>query len=198
VAYPRAIKPNHALDTINALLVDLGTPLLADTDWIVVDRAMANATFVLAHADSGDSPALARNVTVKGTQAGGSDDTFGTVTVTGTNVNGDVISEAIVPVNGSTVAGVKAFATVTSVVQSGWTAGGTADRIEVGFGALIGLPNIGQPALSAARRVVTTFLDGAIVVPTVVWDADEIEKNTINSSSGTFNGAKSLFALIAR
>lgn len=206
MAYPRALRPNYALDQVNVFALDLGTPKLADTDWLVVDRAMANATFTLAHTNSGDTGnAAARNVTVKATQAGGQDDTFGKVTITGTDVNGDVISEEIVPVNGSTVAGLKAFKTVTSVVQSGWTAGGTADRIEVGFGGLVGIPAMagGRTGYWVSKlhegdaKAITGYVGTAVQAPTIVAD-DTVPGTTFDLSAGTYNGSKQVFVLIAQ
>jgi hypothetical protein len=197
--YPRAVPPNRVLDSVNLFALDLGAPALADTDRIVVDRAQANAAFAIANAAPADG--LARNVTVTSTQAGGTDDTPGIITVVGTNVAGTAISEVIIPVNGSTVAGTKAFKTITSVTQSGWTAGGTADRIEVGFGALVGFPSSiwRQPgAVTATTAYLLAILGGAIVAATYTYDADEIEKNTVDASAGTYNGTKRLSVLIAR
>ena len=113
---------------------------------------------------------------------------------------GAAISEVITPVDGTLAAGVKAFATVTSVTGAGWVIDTTADTITVGFGGVIGMPwAIRQsPALTAATQIPFCVLATAIVVPTVVWDADEIEKCTIDASSGTFNGTKRLMAFTVR
>lgn len=199
MTYLRAVPPNKALDVVNLFGIDLGAPALASSNRIVADHAMANGAMTIANAASVDG--LARNVTVTGTQAGGSDDTAGSVLFTGTNVDGDVISEALVPINGSTVAGVKAFATVTSVVQSGWIAGGTADRLVCGFGNLVGLPSSvlrGNGKFAAANQIILVILGGAIIAPVVTYDSDEPEKNTVNATSGTYDGTKKLTALLRR
>jgi len=193
--YPRAIKPNYGLDVANAHYSYLGTPKLADTDWLGVDRAMANAAFTLAHTSSGDS--LARNVTVKATQAGGQDDTYGIVTVVGTDVEGKAISEVIIPLNGNTVAGALAFLTVSSVTQSTWTAGGTADRIEIGFGALIGLSRAVVTNIANGGLVVNGYVAGIVVAaPTMHANDSVIADNTVNLSAGTFDGSKPTFLVI--
>jgi hypothetical protein len=196
--YPRAIKPNHGLDVANCYVANLGAPALADVDRFVVSTNMKNGSYTLAATTSPDGQA--RNVTVTRTSVTG-DDTAGTVTVTGTNTAGAVISEVITPgASGVTVAGVKAFKTVTSVVGAGWVINTGNDTITVGFGGLVGLPwAIRQaPAVSAATDIFLVLLNRAVQAATIVWDADEIEKCTIDASAGTFNGTKILQALILR
>lgn len=200
MAYTRAIKPNYGLNVANVVAMNLGAPALASTNRFVTSVAMGNKTFTLAnttHADAG----MARNVTVTGTQVGGVDDTFGTITVTGTNVLGNTITDTLTPVNGSTVAGTKAFLTVTSIVQSGWTAGGTADNLVIGTGDVIGMPYwmVRQnPPIADAAQFFLVLLGGAVVARTIVFDDNEIEKCTVNASAGTYNGSKTLQVLAYR
>jgi len=198
--YPRAIKPNLGLDVANVFAANLGTPALADVDRFVVSTDMIVGDYTVANASSPDG--LARNVTVTQT-AGDTEDTNGTIVVTGTNVLGQPITETLTPNAGATVAGTKAFKTVTSVEGVGWAIDGvegTEDTITVGFGGLIGLPAAlwTHPRLTASTQVFLCLLAGAIQAATVAWDADEIEKNTIDASAGTFNGSKALVALIYR
>ena len=165
----------------------LGTPVVADDDRITVSVDMKVGSYTLAA-----QPDVPRNITVTVT-AGGTADTMGTITVTGTNAIGQVITEAIVPVAGSTVAGLKAFKTVTSVVGVGWVIDaveGTKDTIKIGVGTVLGLP-----IKIATGDCLLSVLGVAYVVPTVTVGAT-VEVCTIDSSSGTYNGSKALYAII--
>lgn len=99
------------------------------------------------------------------------------ITVTGTNIADKVITEAFAFAANATAAttGAKAFKTVTSIsipAQDG--AGAT---FAVTFGDKLGLPY-----LLTERPLLWATDDGVIetTAPTVVVDADEIEKNTID------------------
>ena len=179
----------------------LGTPKVADVDWLVISTHLlvTNGTdkvYALAHGDSGDSPALARNVTVK-RAADGNSDTGGTIKVTGTSVHGDVITEDIlVGADGVVVAGIKAFATVTLVEGVDWVIDGNNDTVEVGFGGLIGLPTDVAATLRDGGHTPDGLVGGVLTVPTIVTDADEPEKNTVDLSGGTFNGSKEAYLLV--
>lgn len=165
----------------------LGAPVVADDDRITVSVDMKVGSYTLAA-----QPDVARNITVTVT-AVGTADTMGTITVTGTNAIGQVITEAIVPVAGSTVAGLKAFKTVTSVVGAGWVIDaveGTKDTIKIGVGTVLGLP-----IKIATGDCLLSVLGVAYVVPTVTVGAT-VEVCTIDSSSGTYNGSKALYAVI--
>ena len=174
----------------------LGTPKLADVDWFFVSGNMKTGAYTPAHADSGDSPALARNVTVKRVMVGGLD-TGGTFTITGTSVEGDVITEDIaVGADGVVVAGVKAFATVTAISNAGWVVNTGADTVEIGFGNLIGLPWDVANTIRLGGHTPDGLVGGVLTVPTIVTDADEPEKCTVDLSSGTFNGSKEAYLLV--
>lgn len=199
--YPRAAKPNFGLDLANVYMADLGAPALSSglLARIVVSANMKVGSYTIANASPADG--LARNVTVKRVVVVVGADTPGTITVTGTDVDGAAISEAIIPgADGVVVAGTKAFKTVTAVVGAGWVIAGGADTVEVGFGDLIGLPRaIRQyPAVAAATQVPFVVLGTAIVAATVTFDATDVCKNTVDASSGTYNGTKRLFAFIVR
>jgi hypothetical protein len=198
MAYPRGIKPNYALNVANVFAADLGTPALADVDRYFASAAMHNGAYTLLN-DGLPGDGNARNVTATQT-ANGTEDTNGTLLVTGLNVLGQEITETLIPNDGATVAGTKAFASVSSIVGAGWVTQAGADTITLGFGNLIGLPSEiwTPPRLTASTQLFLALLAGAIQAATVVWDADEIEKNTIDASAGTFDGAKRLIALILR
>lgn len=162
---------------------ELGAPVVEDTDKIVVSADMKVGTYTIAA-----QPDVPRNLTLTHT-AGGTADTLGTVTVLGTNIDDEVISEVFTPVSGTKVVGTKAFKTVTSATGAGWAIDaveGTKDTIIIGVGNKLGLPIIP----SAAAAVKRGFLDSTGQKPTVVYDADELEKNTVDLSAGTYNGTK--------
>lgn len=156
-----------------------GSPALDDVDYFVASANMKNGAYVLAHTapDVG-----ARNVTVTQTITNAVEDTNGTITVTGTNLAGEAISEVITPNGGATVAGAKAFASITSIVGAGWVIGGAdADTITVGFGALIGLPD----KLSDTAQVLCASLNNVRegTHPTVTVDSANLEGNTVDLNS---------------
>jgi hypothetical protein len=165
----------------------LGTPIVATTNRIVTSTNMKVGSYTIAA-----QPDVPRNITVTAT-AVGTADTMGTITVTGTNYDNAVITETITPVAGSTVAGTKAFETVTSVVGAGWVIDaveGTNDTIVVGVGAVLGLPF----KIAAAAEVMFGVLGTAIIAPTVT--AGALESSTVDISSGTYNGSKKAFAFV--
>ena len=185
-----AIK-DWANEHLNLLsrMVYFGAPLLADVDKIVTSTDMKVGAYTVAA-----QPDIARNITVTVT-AVDTADTMGTITVVGTNINGKVISEVITPVADSTVAGVKAFKTVTSVTGAGWVIDAVEasnDTITVGIGTVLGLPIL----ISSAAEVLLGALGVALIAPTVVADSNEIEKCTVDISSGTYDGSKKAFCWV--
>lgn len=122
------------------------------------------------------SPPYPRNlvITPGGTTA---DVAACSITVTGTNIADEVIMEDFAFAANATAAttGAKAFKTVTSIaipIQDG-----AAATFAVAFGDKLGLP-----FLLTQRPLLWAKDDGVIetTAPTVVVDADEIEKNTID------------------
>jgi len=197
--YPRAAKANTVLDVGNLYLADLGLPIIANDHLYRTSVDMANGPYTLLVTHPADH--LARNVVVTHT-ASDTPDTLGTVTVNGTDVTGAPISEEITPVSGTAVAGTKAFKTVTSAVQAGWAIDeteGTADKIEIGFGDLVGLPlAIRQyPQVQDHDQVFLGMFDGAIVAVTAIIDIDDLSECTITTAE-TFDGSKKFMALIRR
>ncbi len=164
----------------------LGTPVVADVDRIVTSANMKVGAYTIAA-----QPDVPRNITVTVT-AGDTADTMGTVVVVGTNAFNKAITETLTPVAGSTVAGAKAFKTVTSVTGVGWAidgSEGTNDTITVGVGAVLGLPI----KIAAAANCRLGIVGTALVVPTTTGGT--IENSTVDLSSGTYNGTKAVFAI---
>jgi hypothetical protein len=102
-----------------------------------------------------------RNITVS-TGAGGTPaDAPATVVVTGKDINGAVQTETLnISQTAATVAGVKAFASVTSIVEAAGE--GTGAALSYGIGALIGL---GKPLKTRAGlvAVIREVAVGAVV-----------------------------------
>jgi hypothetical protein len=181
----------------NLYVADLGAPAEASVTYYF-SGDMANGPYALVETEPPDG--LARNVTIS-TTAVDAADTPGTVLVTGLSVSGTNITETITPQQGSIVAGMKAFKSLTSVVGSDWEVDGGNDTIEIGFGNLVGLPSAIRetPAMASGDQVIGGFFGGAPSDPlTVTFDADEIEKCTVDGSAGTYDGSNRLQVLILR
>lgn len=166
-------------------LYNLGAPVIADVDRIVTTTNMIVGTYTVAA-----SPDISRNITVSATAVGAAD-TMGTITVDGTNYLDAVISEVITPIAGSTVAGLKAFKTVTAVTGAGWVINEGNDTITIGIGNEIGMPI----ALTATSQIPLAILGVTITAhnPTVTTT---VENATIDMSAGTYDGAKSAIVFI--
>ena len=61
-------------------------------------------------------------------------DTIGKVTIAGTDAIGHLQTEELNLLSGGRTISAKQYKTITSITQSGWTASGTADQIEIGVG----------------------------------------------------------------
>lgn len=169
------------------ILADLGTPALKDDNYFLISVDMQATAYTL------DETALAatdvaRNVIITHV-ATDTADTLGDAVITGTNINDEVITETITISSGGVATGAKAFKTITSVVTASWVIDGVEgneDKIEVGFGDLIGLPKV----FASAVDVWLDKLAGAVIYGTVAVNASDVESNTIDMSSGTFDGSK--------
>ena len=161
---------------------DLGTPLVADPDKVVVSVDMKVGAYTIAA-----QPDVPRNITVTST-AVGTADTMGTITVVGTDADGQPLTEVVAPISGQLVAGAKAFKTVASVTGAGWVIDaveGTKDTIIVGIGTALGMPIV----LGAATEVRLGFVGVAPLVP-VVAAGGTLAGSTVDLSAGTYNGTK--------
>lgn len=136
-------------------LIDLGSPDQADTDGILdgvsaTDSAQTydSSDFVAAFSGTLDVP---RNLTATG--SAGSDHV---VTVTGTDADGSVVVESLTLSGTNTIAGKKAFKTVTGVAVA---VGAASDTLDLGWGDVLGLPVY----VSDAAAVVAEFEDGVLL-----------------------------------
>ena len=123
------------------------------------------------------NPPATRNTTLTVSLAGGS--LSGNVIVAGTNIFGEVITETVAVTTATTYIGTIAFKTVTSITVPARTTSG--DTISVGFGDKLGLSfylNYKDQLIQCSLNDVIESTRG-----TVVADADEIEKNTLDLSS---------------
>jgi hypothetical protein len=174
-----------------AILYSLGAPEIASVDAVVASANMQVGTYTVAA-----SPDVPRNITVTRTVVDTAD-TPGTITIDGTNYDDAVIQEVItVGAHGVTVAGVKAFKTVTAVTGAGWVIDGvegTPDTITVGYGNELGLP----VSIAATTQAMLAILDATITAhnPTV-GDPATVEESTIDLSAGTYDGSKAVLVFV--
>jgi len=130
------------------------------------------------------NPDVPRNITA--TAGGTAGDVKAiAVTITGTNVDGEEITEELPAFTVNTtglVTGSKAFKTVTSIAIPAHDGNGATTAI--GTGSKLG---IGE--LLTRNTVINAYLAGVKegTAPTVVFDDDEIEKNTVTLNS-SLNG----------
>jgi hypothetical protein len=117
------------------------------------------------------SPATPRNVSITGSAAG----IAGNVTITGTNYSGDTITETIALSGTSTVAGSKAFASITSIALPVKT-NSSGDTVSVGIGSALGLPY-----KMVHNTVLAAYLDNTkeSTAPAIAASASATESNTI-------------------
>lgn len=149
--------------------VPLGTDnrILADT---AMDQT--NPTVVTTFANQ---PSVPRNITVKGNAAA----VTGNVLIEGANAEGAAISETIALNGTATVAGTKAFLTVTRVTLPVWASAAT-ERVRVGTGARLGLP-VRLSRNTVLRAFLNNVLEGT--APTVAFSASALENNTVTLNS---------------
>lgn len=122
-------------------------------------------------------PSVPRNITAT-TDGTAGDIKPVQVTITGTNYDDEVITEDL-PVftenNKTTVAGAKAFKSITSISIPAHD--GTGATTAIGFGEVLGLPY-----LLPYNTVLSTFFDNAVAsgAPTVTTSLTAIESNTLD------------------
>lgn len=188
-------------NTVNCpvVLIDLGNPLTADADGVSTVQlkgAAGDLTITGAAASGGVATFdVARNVTLTGATT---DHSAVVVTVTGTDVYGAAVVETFAGPNNSTVAGKKAFKTVTQVAVGAAIA---TTGISVGFGDVLGLP-VKLPITSMVLKEIED--SAAASAGTLVAGLSALTKSTATTADvrGTYdpssacNGTKS-FQLIA-
>ena len=84
-------------------------------------------------------PDVPRNVIINFTDGDAGISAF-TLTVTGTDASGDALVEVFVFAGGLDQTGVKAFATITTIVLTDLVGAGAADTIDIGHGVIYGVP----------------------------------------------------------
>jgi hypothetical protein len=134
------------------------------------------------------NPAVPRNVTVTGNAAG----ITGNVTIHGTNFAGNTITE-VIALNGTpTVAGAKAFKTITEIDLPIKTNGDT-DSVRIGFGSCLGLPY-----LLSHNTVLAAFLGNVKegTAPTVTTSTTNIENNTIAINSALNSSVVDIYLMV--
>lgn len=187
--FEKLIAPRfeHTLGRL-PVLVNLGAPVVADVDRIVTSTNMIVGAYTVAA-----QPDVPRNITVTRTAVGAAD-TGGTIVITGTNYQNKVITETItVGADGVTVAGLKAFKTVTSVVGAGWVIAEGNDTITVGVGGVLGLP----AKVNATTEMLLGILGTTITAHTpVVTSPATVEGSTVDMSAGTYNGTKEALVFV--
>lgn len=167
-------------------MISLGTPIAADTNYIVETANMKVGTYAIAH-----QPDVCRRLSVTHTTVVAGTDTLGTLTFVGTDYDGYTISEVVTPLADSVAYTTKAYKTITSITGAGWVIAGGADTIIIGVDARLGLPYDISGSLSVKLGIVGT----AIVAPTSYAGGTK-EKSMVDISSGTFDGSKSVFVLM--
>ncbi|MFA5712253.1 hypothetical protein [Mycolicibacterium sp.] len=184
---------------VTPVLIDLGNPAAADVDTIALVQLAAGAgDMTLSGASVVDDIAVLdvpRNVTLTVATTNHSARTF---TVYGADAYGEDVVETIAGPNANTVAGKKAFKTVTRVAVDGALA---TNGVSVGFGDVLGLP----VHLPITGLVVKEIEDSAIATAgTLVAGLSVLTKPTASNADvrGTYDpnsacdGSKS-FQLIA-
>lgn len=170
-----------------ARLISLGTPVAADDNLIVTIANMKNTTTYTIAAQ----PDVCRRLSFTHATVAAGADTLGTLAVIGTDFDGYAISETVTPLADTTVYSTKAYASVASIIGTGWVIAGGNDTIIVGVDARLGLPYDISGSLSVLLGIVGT----AIIAPTSYAGGTK-EKSMVDISSGTFDGSKSVFVFM--
>ncbi len=150
-------------------------PIATDADYLLNDQAL-NGSTVTNFLASIDFP---RKVTMVASGA-----TTANVTINGKNIRDEAISETIALNGTNTVVSTKAYKTITSVVLP--TVGGVT--IDMGVNDALGLDRCMN-----GDEVLVTTIDGVRegTLPTVTFDNDEVEKNTVDPNTA-LNAARDL------
>ena len=165
---------------------------VADVDYFVASADMKVGAYTLANTTMPGN--CARNVTVTQTITNAAEDTNGTVVVVGTDLADNAITETLTPNGGATVAGAKAFRTITSITGAGWVINGDdEDTITVGFGDIIGLPD-----LLPTNSVLVAALGGTkeAVDPAVTVSTTTLEDNTVDLASALNGSAVDIYYVV--
>ena len=127
------------------------------------------------------NPDFPRTITVDGNDA----NVTGDVVITGTNIQDEEITETIALSGTATVAGVKAFKTVTNINVPPYAVAGT-ETVTIGTGAKVGFPVV----IDNTGNVLAKDFDGSVDAGTVT--ASTTVEGSIYAAAGTFDGVKVL------
>lgn len=171
------VNDSGFITAVKNTVVDLGFPILADNDRIVVSVDIVDGAQIVAV-----QPDVPRNITITVTDADTSI-TAGTVTVAGEDVLGNAVSEVLDLAVALTLTGTKIFAKVDSVTVAGLTGADlTGDTLIVGVGNVIGLPS----DISAVGAVKHVFLGAVRIDAPVVTAGSQV--SGVDVSAGTYDG----------
>ena len=169
----------------------IAAPSAASASYVVQnhDGASSAAAATISSA-SITNPDVPRTLNITPTATTG-DVNGGIITITGTDIHGGAVTEAftIVVDQSTTTTGTKAFSTVTSIALSANIESGSfAADWNIGTTDALGLSYC-----MAGNNVLFADLAGTYesTRPTVTYDADEIEKNTIDLNS-SYNGSSNV------
>ena len=169
----------------------VATPATAVANRYFASAAMHNGAYAVTNGGfPGDG--LAHNVTVAET-AVDAEDTNGKLVIEGKDVRGYTIMEEIVPDAGVTVQGAKAFSQITSITGVGWVQGGTGpDTIVIGFGDLVGLPDV----LLAVSDVFLVGMGTALLnAPTVAVGAAHCQNTVVATGANGTNKLRVIYLI---
>ena len=166
--------------------VNIPEALAADTDGMK-DGAATSTTAITTISTFLTQPEWPRNIIVVVAATTAADIAAGDIVVAGSNFAGEEITEThtVTADTAETFTGTAAFKTVTSVTVP--IQDGTSVTIDIGWGVIFGLPY----KLYADELVFVKLFNKAVDAATVVADATDIEKNTIDMA-GTPDGTKDI------
>ena len=172
--------PNSGIENtlLRPVMYDAGSPPTADVNRVVVSEDMLVGAYTIANATPVGGGAM--NLTVTHADDGNVD-TLGTIDIVGTDIDDQVLLETITPLDSATAQGTRAFKTVTSVTGVGWVIDTVADTLEVGFGDLIGLPDL----LPQNTVLFGIFNDVREAVAAVTFSTTVLALNTADMTSAT-------------
>ena len=185
--------PNSGVENtlLRPVMYDAGSPATLDVDRIVIETDMIVGAYDIAAATPLDGGT--RNVTVTHAEDTEPDVALGTIDIVGTDIDDQVLLETITPGADATVQGTMAFKTVTSVTGVDWITGGTSDNISVGFGDIIGLPDL-LPCNTVLFVMFNAIREA--VAPTVTNSIAILAENTIDLNSATDGSAVQIYYLV--
>ena len=166
--------------------VNIPAALAADSAGMK-DGAATSATAITTISTFLRQPDWPRNIVVVVAATTAADIAACNIVVTGINFADEVITEthAVTADTAGTFTGTKAFKTVTSVVVP--IQDGASVTVDVGWGVIFGLPY----KLYADELVLLKLFNKAVDAATVIADAADVEKNTIDMA-GTPDGTKDI------